>query len=265
MPESQTVIAPSPPPPLPGALPQPAPRPAPGPWGFWATMGWMVLMLAAFLGSSIIAVLVFPLWLYLTSDLKNLPQILGNLPANGDLVWISGLYALPLTGAVLYLALLARRRYPWNSYLALVNLPSRKILPWLIVLIAYNVACTLITDWAGLEEVPTWMFEVYNSARFRPGFFIMIIFGIPLLEELIFRGFVFTGVQARLGPAAAIALTAIVWSSLHVQYQWYYILQVLGIGVILGLARWRTGSIYAPLILHFLNNAAASLQFLFYS
>jgi hypothetical protein len=79
----------------------------------------------------------------------------------------------------------------------------------------------------------------------------------PAAEELIFRGTAFHWLLPRIGAAATIVLTAIVWAVLHVQYQPGIIALIIIDGVLLGLARYRTGSVVAPLLMHILWNLYA--------
>jgi len=70
----------------------------------------------------------------------------------------------------------------------------------------------------------------------------LLIFGLTagVGEEITMRG----ALQPRLG----IVLTALFFASLHVQYSWFGIMLVMGLGIVLGLIRARTSTTVAMLV-----------------
>ena len=80
-------------------------------------------------------------------------------------------------------------------------------------------------------------------------------------EELFARGFLYRGwSESVLGPIGAIVLSSMVWTLLHLQYDWYFLGEVFSIGLLLGYFRYRTNSIWLTIFMHGLNNLAATLQ-----
>jgi len=55
-----------------------------------------------------------------------------------------------------------------------------------------------------------------------------------------------------------VAITALVFGAIHVQYNWYGIAFVVGTGLLFGTARARTGSIVVTMILHSALNLAGA-------
>lgn len=87
----------------------------------------------------------------------------------------------------------------------------------------------------------------------------MVIFA-PIFEEVLFRGFLFEGFrQSKLGPIGAIGLTALGWSLLHIQYGFYGIATIFVLGIVLGIVRIKTDSLWSPLIMHAFNNLVAMI------
>ncbi len=76
-------------------------------------------------------------------------------------------------------------------------------------------------------------------------------------EELFFRGYVQSRLAAIWHPGLAILLTAIVFALVHIDAQ--HIIAVLPIGLYLGWAAWRSGSVWIAMLLHALNNLGAVL------
>ena len=94
-----------------------------------------------------------------------------------------------------------------------------------------------------------------------PLFWIALVIAAPLFEEFLFRGFLFSGwLNTRLRATGTILLTSALWTLIHVQYDVVQLLVVFVYGIVLGLARYRTGSLIAPLVIHGAINMIALLQ-----
>ena len=72
-----------------------------------------------------------------------------------------------------------------------------------------------------------------------------------LCEEAFFRGLMLSGLR-RWGPGAAIGITALLFGLLHGSI--YRLLPTFLLGLVLGYAVWRSGSLYCSILIHALNN-----------
>jgi membrane protease YdiL (CAAX protease family) len=80
-------------------------------------------------------------------------------------------------------------------------------------------------------------------------------------EEFFARGFLYRGwSESSLRPVGAIVLSSLAWTALHLQYDWFFFGEVFSIGLLLGYLRYRTGSTWVTIVLHGLNNLAATVQ-----
>jgi uncharacterized protein len=79
----------------------------------------------------------------------------------------------------------------------------------------------------------------------------------PFCEEIFFRGFVFTGLLRELSPAWAILISAALFAIAHADPSSF--IPLFAIGLALGYLRLRSGSTWAGIILHMLNNLLASV------
>lgn len=102
-----------------------------------------------------------------------------------------------------------------------------------------------ITIWKALRTSSPWLF----------GFLAVVL--APIGEELYFRGRLFDGVRVRLGLAAAIATTSIIFSLVHGIPALIPAYMLLGMA--LAALRIWSGGLWAPIIAHALNNGIGVL------
>jgi membrane protease YdiL (CAAX protease family) len=149
---------------------------------------------------------------------------------------------------------LARTRAVPRDELGFVRPP---LLPSFLILAVY-LAWMLGTD-AAIHWRGPWDFRPWLAAPLLASILRVAAVGLlgPIAEELIFRGWFFGVVQKRAGAVAAILLTAAGWSVLHYAYGLMVVGVILVDGLLLGLARWRTGSVYPPIVMHIVYNLYA--------
>jgi membrane protease YdiL (CAAX protease family) len=81
----------------------------------------------------------------------------------------------------------------------------------------------------------------------------------PLFEELLLRGLLFGTVRHIADEHVSVAVTAGVFALMHLQYSVPIMLLIIPLGVVLGYARARSGSILVPIVLHMANNSLSVL------
>jgi membrane protease YdiL (CAAX protease family) len=139
--------------------------------------------------------------------------------------------------------------------------PGKDLLGWVAGILALVVLSDTFTKLMGRPIVPDSMIEAYQTAGFLPLFWLALMVAAPLAEETLFRGFLFGGIlHSKSGARGALIITAGMWASTHVQYDWYGIATVFVLGLFLGYARLKTGSILVTMCLHSLMNLIATLQ-----
>ncbi len=97
----------------------------------------------------------------------------------------------------------------------------------------------------------------WDSSRAGPFLanFVVIAVVAPIVEETAYRGLGFAAVAGRVGPVAAVGVTALAFGLSHGLVVALPVLTIFG--AILAWLRWRTESLYAPIILHALFNGTA--------
>jgi membrane protease YdiL (CAAX protease family) len=147
------------------------------------------------------------------------------------------------------------------DYLALRSVPARTWLQWFALLAGLIVAADVITVLIGRPIVPDFMSEVYTTAQPVWMLWLALLVAAPLFEETFFRGFLFKGFETSfLGTTGTVLTTAGLWALLHVQYDAYGVALVFALGLLLGVARARTGSLWLPLALHSAANLVATIE-----
>jgi membrane protease YdiL (CAAX protease family) len=248
-------------------------------WGIAATLGFAVI---AFLFGQLVG--VGAVTAAMSADLVRAGY-------DGAAVAVSVLVGNPIQ--VVTLALAARLTgEDLFAYLAL-DVPRRLDLIIAVAgLAALIVAANLLTLAMGRELVPPFQLEIHRSALAEGALlslWIALIVVAPIGEEVLFRGFLFRGfvhgsrddeiararkinavfdrpeneVKSVVQPGVVdrprdvlpgILAISLIWSLLHVQYDWFGTALVFVIGVYLGFIRFYSGSTTLVILLHMLLN-----------
>lgn len=87
---------------------------------------------------------------------------------------------------------------------------------------------------------------------------VFVIAVIPaIFEELYFRGYFFAGYRKYRGARTAIILSSILFGLFHMNFQQFLYAMVLGI--VIAVIRELTGSMWAGMLYHFVNNGLAAI------
>lgn len=92
----------------------------------------------------------------------------------------------------------------------------------------------------------------------RVGLVLAVVVVAPLLEELLFRGWVQPRLMRRFGDPAGFAITAVGFAALHLDAP-QVAPPILALALALGWLRLRTGSVWPGVLAHMINNAVALL------
>lgn len=113
-------------------------------------------------------------------------------------------------------------------------------------------------------EIPE---DFVNQTKAAPPILIAIVFiiGAPIVEELLFRGFLFSNLKhSVLGVNGSIILTTILWTSIHVQYDFSLLISLFFLGLLLGYIRHKYNSVYLAIVIHAIHNLLATINILFF-
>ncbi len=79
----------------------------------------------------------------------------------------------------------------------------------------------------------------------------------PVVEELVFRGYLWAALARFASPVATLAVTTLVFAGFHLDP--VHVVAVVPTGLVLGVLRAATGGLTAPILAHVVNNTAAVL------
>lgn len=124
-------------------------------------------------------------------------------------------------------------------------------------LLALATAAGLIVYQLDKEALSADLKPFAAIARSRGWWVLLLAAGVgaPLAEELLFRGFLYSGLRASpLGFAGTALVTAVVWTSLHMTYSAYGLALLLMIGLYFAWLRERSGSVWPSIAAHAVYN-----------
>jgi membrane protease YdiL (CAAX protease family) len=149
--------------------------------------------------------------------------------ARGDAWRLLGLHALPVVQALR----LGLRTYA--IFWALLALPLRLYLGSLLA--------------AGSPLLPAgeagWTYAVY---------FLLLCLAAPVIEEVLFRGFVYAGLRRSLNAGSAAVLSALGFAAVHFPAGATQFILLVALGVALSLLYERTRSLWPGIVLHVFHN-----------
>src|SRR5258706_1597175 len=153
----------------------------------------------------------------------------------GLTISLAVIMALPAVLAALWIAIRGSRTR-FADYLALRWPSWTDLAIGVVALIVLVMGWDLLSRAAGREIAPGFMGEVLNSARADGSLWLLVIAFVvaaPFSEEFFARGFLYRGwSESFLGPVGAIILSSLVWTALHLQYDWFFFGEVFSIGLL---------------------------------
>ena len=164
--------------------------------------------------------------------------------------------ALPLT---VWIFVVLRRNVRWSA-LGLWRRPAWRDAGWAIVVLIAEIMAQAIyyvvlermgVDTEDLSPTPF----VEAGSEYLIGLAILAVAVAPIAEELFFRAFVFGGLAGRWGPWWAAGVSSLLFMAAHLEPLSFPPLFVLGL--LLAWLYHRTRALWAPMLVHFANNAIA--------
>lgn len=160
---------------------------------------------------------------------------------------------LPVLGIVLMLAVARFRGVSWRDDLGLAAPLLPRAIGWLLLWAGLVAAEEWVGSLVGVPGPQRWQGYSAGDVALRVA---AIGLAGPMAEELAFRGLLLHVLRQRLHlrVATAIIVTAVGWSAIHGQYGPAQLAIILLDGLVLGVARVHSRSIWTPIAMHALGN-----------
>jgi len=109
-----------------------------------------------------------------------------------------------------------------NAVRSLHRVGWKELAMWSLMLLLFTGFFDTLTFLLNRHSALQMMVDVYKTAYFTPLLWFAFVIVGPLMEEIVFRGFMFKGIEhSKMGPAGAVIITSLVWSFIHIQYDVY--------------------------------------------
>ena len=234
-----------------------ASEPAPRVWKFWGTAFWGFGVFAAMFIGQLAVVGWFLFRQGGSIDQESFSEAVTAVVSNGLTISLSVITGLPAVLVALWIAIRIKGAR-FADYLALRSFAWTDLAIGVVAMFVLVMGWDALSRATGREVEPGFMGDVLKTAR-DDGAIWLLVFAFcvaaPITEEFFARGFLYRGwSELFLRVPGAIVLSSLVWTGLHLQYNWYFLGEVFSIGLLLGYLRYRSHSIWLTIILHGLNN-----------
>ena len=246
---------------VPENVPIPVSSPVkPGIWGPWATVGLSVAIFFINGLAQTVVVLVFAVMRifngYSFSDPADIQVFAQDLITDGQMLSLAIIISAVAGIAATVLFIKIRKGFSVAEYLGLKSISLKNFLfltAVYVALLGISVAMAMLIKAPQEGDIFT---DAYRNTPWPLVFWLAIVIFGPFYEEILFRGFLFVGLRASvLGIAGTIVVTGLVFALLHAaQYGAAAIAQIFVLGIVFGVVRWKTGSLWSTIFLHGLWN-----------
>lgn len=172
---------------------------------------------------------------------------------NGDVTAQTSLWSGGLCLALILVSVGLWKRKQFVDFMGLRAPRPLQLLKW------FGLFAALLLAIEGLARISPifqtdFMEQVVGSTTNLGKLLIGVAVVGPLFEEFLLRGLLFGSLRHIVDEHASVALTAGVFALMHLQYSIPIMMLILPMGIVLGYARSRSGSIWVPVLLHMANN-----------
>ena len=171
---------------------------------------------------------------------------------------------------VAFAAFAGFERQPWGEPFALSrHFPSWKTICFCLLaaicMVLFTGAFEQIIQWVTHKPMPMQLSlpmikEALADAPWLTAIAAVIL--APMAEEILFRGLLYGALVGRVKTKWTIIITAAAFAAVHLQV--FYFLPLFVMGLILGWARHKSGSLTASFLIHSFNNGFAFLALKFF-
>lgn len=230
-------------------------------WGFWGTLLWGVVILLVLTLTQLVAIGIYLGVRFPQLEQSEIEKLLLRVTDLGDVITMSSFAVLMVCGLLILGIIKLKRGASIVDYLALKMFTLRQFFLWLGLVIIVVLGAEIAGNLLGKPDIHDFVLQAYSSAENLILFWVAVVIIAPLIEEIIFRGFLLSGFSATFpGVIGSVFITAAIWTLIHTQYDLFYLSVLFIIGLVLGFARLKTNSLLLVVILHALINFTSLTQ-----
>ena len=174
---------------------------------------------------------------------------------------LAGLFAMPM--AIFFILWRMKKRKIPLSELGSLEIQRKPLYLSIFLLAAFLIFEELYFYLLGIE-MPESFIEFMLAEPILLGF-ISVVVVAPIIEEFLFRGFLYSQLRrSALKDWGAIAVSSLVWTAIHFQYEIGILFFLFLFGLFLGYLRLKYNSLLIPIALHAINNLLSFLQTIYF-
>lgn len=233
------------------------------PKNFGGPIRVVVMTLAVFIASQFLAALIVSLILKITDPGSNLSDLADSTPVQFAYVAVAEtLVALLVIRIIknrgLNLAAIGFSRKPKLSDLgrALIGLGV-----FYALLIGVGLAMELLLPGFKTDQPQDVGFDNIKTTTDQVLAFAALVFFAPIAEEILVRGYMYSGLRASLKFIPAMLTTSLIFASAHLPGDnlivWGAAINTFVLSIVLVHLREKTGALYSSILLHGFNNLVA--------
>lgn len=234
------------------------PTPNNPPWNSWTAFGmWAVSVLAIFI---VPILFLIPYIIFLAIEGNN---SLENIQNDSTVIVISILAIIPahiLTIVLAWFIVTKNNKFSFQQTLGWS--PNNFRWFYYILILVGFFALAAVVNYL-IPEQDNELLRILRSSRtavFVVAF--LATFTAPLVEEVVYRGILYSAIQRSIGVTGAVAIVTTLFAAVHFMQYWGSpgtILLICLLSLVLTLVRVRTGNLLPCIILHTIFNGIQSL------
>ena len=137
------------------------------------------------------------------------------------------------------------------------------LLPPIVVALSwgFDMGYTLLVSSVGAEALipeQETIEEIFGEDTFKPLIYFNVNVLAPVMEEVLFRGFMLAGLALTLGRVSGLIISSALFAAVHLDMD--LMPPIFVFGMLIAWLYIRTGSLWPPIAAHALNNVIATLQ-----
>jgi membrane protease YdiL (CAAX protease family) len=213
-------------------------KPEVKPWGAFVTLGLGVAIFSVYSIVQAIVLGIVSIFTFQANPIDNIEAFIRSLTTNGLAISLSTVVAVPVGILLIIACIKLRKGITVSNYLGLAPLRLKTLLKLLLVPLGLMLILVLLSYFVIQPEDAGFMADAYANSVWPALFWIALVIFAPVFEE------------SRLGTTGAIILTSLIWAVLHLQYDWFGMATIMVIGIVLGIVRIKTGSLWGTILIH---------------